>query len=409
MFARLARAVLVLAAVPLAAGVPTASSSAGARSGTLPLGAALGRALVSKNVDPARTAAIAVDLQTGHVIFRRNAQLALAPASTEKLSVALAALRLLGPGYRFRTQVEGAGELVRHEWRGDLVLVGYGDPTLDREDLEKLARDVASFGIRHVTGRVLGDESFYDTRRGAPGWKRSFVGIESPPLSALSVVGTGTRGGRSPAAAAAAAFEAALSRRHVRVSLPPQVGRAPADAFPLAIDLSEPLAEIVREMDRQSDNFVAEMIVKQLGAVLSGHGSTAAGVRVVRAALADAGAPLIGVRLADGSGLSLLDRTTVLTLVSVLRAGAADPGIRDAFLTSLAVAGVDGTLRDRLVRRATHGHVIGKTGTTDEASALAGFVRRRYVFAVVQNGSPVAWWSARRAQDRFVTVLARSG
>jgi D-alanyl-D-alanine carboxypeptidase len=52
--------------------------------------------------------------------------------------------------------------------------------------------------------------------------------------------------------------------------------------------------------------------------------------------------------------------------------------------------------------------VIAKTGTTSEASALAGFVRRRYVFAILQNGSPVDYWSARAAQDRFVKVLVRS-
>jgi D-alanyl-D-alanine carboxypeptidase/D-alanyl-D-alanine-endopeptidase (penicillin-binding protein 4) len=77
-------------------------------------------------------------------------------------------------------------------------------------------------------------------------------------------------------------------------------------------------------------------------------------------------------------------------------------------VTSLAVAGISGTLRDRLRRRPTRGRVIAKTGTTRAASALAGFVRRRYVFAILQNGSPVSYWSARAAQDRFVTVLARS-
>lgn len=51
--------------------------------------------------------------------------------------------------------------------------------------------------------------------------------------------------------------------------------------------------------------------------------------------------------------------------------------------------------------------MIAKTGTTNEASALVGFVRRRYVFAILQNGSPVDYWSARAAQDRFVTLLAR--
>ena len=161
-------------------------------------------------------------------------------------------------------------------------------------------------------------------------------------------------------------------------------------------------------MNRESDNFVAEMVLKELGASVARRGSTTAGSRVVRAALADAGVPVARVRIADGSGLSLRDRLTASTLVAILRAGADDLTIRDAFVTSLSVAGVSGTLEKRLARRPTRGRVIAKTGTTNAASALVGFVRRRYVFAVIQNGSPVPYWSARAAQDRFVTVLARS-
>jgi PBP4 family serine-type D-alanyl-D-alanine carboxypeptidase len=161
-------------------------------------------------------------------------------------------------------------------------------------------------------------------------------------------------------------------------------------------------------MNRESDNFVAEMLLKELGASIAGHGSTTAGASVVRSELAEAGVPLAGVRIVDGSGLSLRDRLTADALVAILRHGAADPSIRDAFVTSLSVAGISGTLEHRLDRRLTRGQVIAKTGTTNAASALAGFVRRRYVFAVLQNGFPVPYWSARAAQDRFVTVLARS-
>ena len=114
------------------------------------------------------------------------------------------------------------------------------------------------------------------------------------------------------------------------------------------------------------------------------------------------------MRIADGSGLSLRDRLTAVALVDILRAGARDPSIRDAFVTSLSIAGISGTLHERLGRRPTRGRVIAKTGTTNAASSLAGFIRRRYVFAVIHNGSPVPYWSARAAQDRFVTVLARS-
>jgi serine-type D-Ala-D-Ala carboxypeptidase/endopeptidase (penicillin-binding protein 4) len=373
-----------------------------------PLAAALERALATPGVAPSRTSALAVELRSGRVVFDVNARRALAPASAEKLAVSFAALRVLGTGYRFRTEVAGDGELVGQVWRGDLYLVGYGDPTLGLSDLEALAGEVRSWGIRRVTGRVVGDETHFDARRDAPGWRPSFLGDESAPLSALSVDDVDTRGANGSAAAAARAFRAALVRRGVAARGAAIAGRRPADFFPLAQDLSDPLAEIVRHLNRESDNFVAEMLLKELGASAARKGSTAAGAQVVLQVLAEAGVPVSGVRIVDGSGLSRLDRLTAASLVGILRAGAADPAIRDAFVDSLAVAGVSGTLERRLDRRATRGRVIAKTGTTSQASALAGFVRRRYVFAILQNGSPVPYWSARAAQDRFVTVLARS-
>jgi D-alanyl-D-alanine carboxypeptidase/D-alanyl-D-alanine-endopeptidase (penicillin-binding protein 4) len=114
------------------------------------------------------------------------------------------------------------------------------------------------------------------------------------------------------------------------------------------------------------------------------------------------------VRIADGSGLSHYDRSTVTALADIVRAGASDPTIGRVFVKSLAVAGMSGTLRDRLATRPTRGRVRAKTGTTNRASALAGLVGDRYVFAILHNGRPVPYWTARSAQDRFVQLLARS-
>jgi D-alanyl-D-alanine carboxypeptidase/D-alanyl-D-alanine-endopeptidase (penicillin-binding protein 4) len=360
------------------------------------------------NVDPARTGAVAVDLRTGRVVYSRNASLALEPASNEKVPVAYAALSLLGAGYRFHTEVVGTGSLDGATWNGNLFLRGFGDPTLQTSDLDALAAEVASWGIRRVNGAVVGDESWYDARRTAPGWRARFYIHESPPLSALVVARGWYRGrtSRSPALAAASLFRRALESKGVAVARPTRTGTLKQVGLPLASDVSAPLGRIVRFMGRESDNFTAEILVKELGASIAGRGTTAAGARIVRQALADAGVPLVGVRLADGSGLSVLNRLTAAALVELLEVALADPEIRDAFVASLAVAGVDGTLEDRMRARPARGRVVAKTGTTRGASALSGFVRGRYAFAVLQNGRPVSTYWARRAQDRFATVLA---
>ena len=157
----------------------------------------LERALRRPNVDPARTAALAVDLRTGGRLLAQPS-LALVPASNQKLPVAYTALALLGPGYRFHTEVVGTGSLVGDVWHGDLWLRGYGDPTLEPADLDALAAEVASWGIRRVDGAVIADESWFDARRTAPGWRARFYIGESPPLSAL-VVDRGWYRGRTSA------------------------------------------------------------------------------------------------------------------------------------------------------------------------------------------------------------------
>ena len=101
-----------------------------------------------------------------------------------------------------------------------------------------------------------------------------------------------------------------------------------------------------------------------------------------------------------------LDRQTVDALVGILVLAWDDPLLRGSFLSTLAVAGRSGTLEGRLRGPPTAGNVWAKTGTTRRSSALAGYVAGRYAFAVIQNGSPISSWWARRAQDRFVTVLA---
>ena len=371
---------------------------------------ALERALRVPNVSLAATGAVAIDLSTGETVYSRNGSLPLLPASNEKLAVTYAALTALGPGFRIETDVLGEGGQTGTTWHGDLVLKGYGDPTLSSADLALLARQVRDAGITRVTGRVLGDESWFDSRRTADGWKPVFYIEESPPLSAL-IVDRGRLGrytSHDPALAAALLFRGALVRAGVAVDGGAAHGTADEAAELLGAVDSPTLAAMVHWMDTVSDNFEAEMLLKELGAVQAGVGTTAAGAGVVMGLLARAGVPLQGVRLADGSGLSLLDRLTPTALVALLSAMWNDPEARLELLASLPVAGRTGTLHDRMRNGAATGVVRAKTGTTSNASALSGFVADRYVFAILQNGWPISSTWARLAQDRFVTVLASS-
>jgi serine-type D-Ala-D-Ala carboxypeptidase/endopeptidase (penicillin-binding protein 4) len=368
----------------------------------------LAKALAEPHVVPAQTGAVAVDLRNGRKVFTLNEGRGLLPASTEKLGVAFAALQILGPDFRIETDVLGEGRIDGATWEGNLVLKGFGDPTLSRAALRRLARGVRQFGIQRVTGSIVGDESYFDARRIVSGWKASYLIWESPPLSAL-IVDRGRYGGRvtaNPALVAALLFRAELRAAGVSVAGPARVARSGAADFPLAFVHSARLSALVRYMGVESDNFTAEMLLKQLGAQDGGHGTSAAGAVAVTAALRNAGVPLGGVRVVDGSGLSHLNRLTAASLVTLLQAAWSDPELRGSFLPILPVAGLSGTLRHRLQKPPVRGRVLAKTGTTNGASTLAGYVAGRYAFAVLHNGRPVSTWWARKAQDRFVTVLA---
>jgi D-alanyl-D-alanine carboxypeptidase/D-alanyl-D-alanine-endopeptidase (penicillin-binding protein 4) len=361
----------------------------------------LERALHVPHVSLAATGAVAVDLATGRTLYARNQALPLLPASNEKLAVTYAALTALGPEFRIETDV-------LEDDAGNVYLKGYGDPTLSSAQLTVLARQVRADGVTTISGFVYGDESWFDTRRTALGWKAAFYINESPPLSALIVdrgrVGRATS--YDPALAAAQLFRKALVRAGIKIAHGAAHGNAPASATLLASVDSPPLLAMLHWMDLESDNFYAEMLLKELGAVQAGAGTTAAGAGVVMGLLAQAGVPLAGVRLIDGSGLSLLDRLTPQALVSLLSTMWRDPELRFELLASLPVAGRSGTLDDRMRHSAAAGVVHAKTGTTSNASALSGFVGDRFVFSILQNGYPISFTWARVAQDRFATVLA---
>jgi D-alanyl-D-alanine carboxypeptidase/D-alanyl-D-alanine-endopeptidase (penicillin-binding protein 4) len=361
-------------------------------------------------VSPAQTGAVVVDLRTGQTLFASNANLSLRPASNEKLATTYAALTALGPSFRIETDVLGDGRESGATWLGNLILKGYGDPALTSAEIGSLARQVAATGIRHVNGRILGDESWFDARRTGVGWKARFYLHESPALSALIVNRgwTGSYETARPALMAAQLLRIDLRRAGVTVSGDTAIGVASTSAVELASVESPPLSALVRHMDVYSDNFYAEMLLKETGAVQGSGGTAAAGLAVTRRLLAAVGVPLAGVRMVDGSGLSLVDRWTPRALATLLQAMWRDPDLEPYLIRALPIAGETGTLQYRMRNGPAHGVVRAKTGTTDNSSALSGFVGTRYVFSILENGRPVRTRNAELSQNRFAQILARA-
>jgi D-alanyl-D-alanine carboxypeptidase/D-alanyl-D-alanine-endopeptidase (penicillin-binding protein 4) len=410
-------------AAGLAACVLLAPQPASAASVTGPRKAAA--ALVSRLASQMRVAgpfsgAHVVNLTDGRPVFRWRQGTPRTLASNTKLFTTAAALALFGTEGTLGTEVLGRGRLdVDGVWRGDLFLRGGGDPTFgsrrfarrmygSRATVDALAAALDDVGVRRVTGRVVGDESRFDSLRGGPdsGYGTSiWVG----PLSALAYNrGLADERGRSfqtdPPRFAAARLDDALGRRGIHVRRAPAAGRTPAGSEVVASVDSPPMGRLVRITNKGSDNFFAEMLLKGLARQASGRGTTAGGVNLVTRFARRLGA---GARLVDGSGLSRANRASPARVVRLLSAVERRDEFDD-FIESLPISGRDGTLWDRMRSGPARGRCSAKTGTLSNVSALSGYCEARsgdlYAFSILMNGVyPV---SARRLQDRMAQAIA---
>lgn len=353
----------------------------------------------------------------GQPVYSHRADQPLVPASTLKLVTAAVALDLLGADHRYRTRVVGTTAPQDGVLGGDLVLVGGGDPLLATNayryvagigpdqpmtSLDQLADEVAASGVKWVTGRVLGDETRYDTERSVRSWPQRFVDQgQSGPLSALTVDGGNVlrlpeEGERAevdrarsddPAGDAARVFTDLLRARGIRVEGEGATGAAPPDAPEVAAVESAPFTEPVRRLLEASDNQTAELIAKELGVRFGDGGTTAAGTAVVERRAAELGLGAQGFDAVDGSGLDPGNRVTCDQLLEVLdRSGGIDGDIGPY----LAVWGETGTLAGRDPAIPVAGRMRAKTGTLADVSSLAGYVpvddETVVTFAFVANG-----------------------
>lgn len=409
--------VIVLACLAPALGATSASAQG-------PLDEAALQAHLAHELSLAGTASggYVYDLSEGRLLFSSRANVPHPPASVEKLYTATTAIVRVGASARLRTSVLGSGHLeASGEWVGNLYLRGGGDPTFGSRafirshygglgaSVQTLAAELVRDGIRRVSGRIEGDESYFDSLRGEPSSGYAPDPYLEGTLSALAFNRGETgryRGRHAPAEYAAHRLALALRADHVSVSAKPAAAGAPPGASTLASVSSPTLSQLLSLMLPPSDNFFAETLVKDLGARFGGAGTTAAGASVVRSTISS----LLGIdpHIVDGSGLSREDLTAPEQVVSLLRylsTNATGAVIRDA----LAVAGHTGTLSDRMLHSAATGRCRAKTGTLTEVSNLAGYCEAAngHLVAFAFFDDAIAIETAHVLQDNMAISIAR--
>jgi D-alanyl-D-alanine carboxypeptidase/D-alanyl-D-alanine-endopeptidase (penicillin-binding protein 4) len=363
-----------------------------------------------------------VDLNTGVTLYAHNANVGRLPASVEKLYTTTTALQRFGARAAFRTSILGVGQQTASTYDGTLYLRGGGDPTFGAASfdaanygtgatMQQLVTSlVRSTGILAVHGAIVADESLFDSIRGTPATSEQPSFEVEGELSALIynrgwANPSGTVFYRQPARTAGQQLVSALRAAGVSVpaDTPVRAGITPPGAQLLTAVASPPLATLMALTNTPSDNFFAEMLLKDIGARFGGAGTTAAGAAVVQAQMASRFG--IDPRLDDGSGLSRYDVTTPAQVLTLLRGMS---GVAP-FTASLAVAGETGTLQDEMRHTVAQGRCRGKTGTLSDVSNLVGYCQARdghmLAFAFMMNGvNPDA---AHPIQDRMAEALAR--
>lgn len=209
-------------------------------------------------------------------------------------------------------------------------------------------------------------------RRGGPVWRR----ISNPPFYAGETL------------------KAMLAEQGIKVRGKVRLGTVPERLRPFYVDWSEPLSILVHTVNKWSQNHMSEMLLKTLGAELQGApGTWAKGVAVVEEMLAsEVGIPRGSFVMKNGSGLNDTNRISARQIVQVLAWAREQLLVAPELLTSLPVAGRDGTVRNRMGGTPAQGRIRAKTGTLQNVTALSGYATsvggRELAFAIMVNDYP---------------------
>ena len=319
------------------------------------------------------------DLDGDSAFYYHNHRQRMRPASTMKLMTAVTALDLYGGNHPFTTELRSRGTISGRTLYGDLICVGGMDPAFDGGDLQVFVDRIRSAGIDTICGRIVADRSMKDTLLLGEGWCWD---DDNPCLSPLLVSRKDNflqRFTHELQSAGIVIVDTLINKN----SLP--VGESWGGA-----SLSHSFDQILTRMMKQSDNLYAECMFYH-NALATSRPATQKNARTaVRQMIQRLGYDPARYRVADGSGLSLYNYVSAELLTSLLRYAWRSDRIREHLVPSLPLAGVDGTLKDRMQKSKAYRNVRAKTGTLTGISSLAGYLTaangHQFAFCIINQG-----------------------
>ncbi len=307
---------------------------------------------------------------------------------------------------------------------GSLYLKGYGNPLFNSSDLDLIVSKVKQMGITSITGDVIGDDSYFDDVYSRDDWITDEVAnVKLPPISALVVDRNRSISYRKkrkrmvaysvnikdPPSNAALLLSSKLKAAGISCNGSSK-GITPANISPI-YEHSLLLRNYISMVNKNSDNFMAECLFKIIGAESSGvEGNAFYSTQAILNFIDDNGIYKTGTSVVDGSGISRFDQVTAGAIGGLLEKMYFDIANFDDFYNSLSIAGVDGTLRHRLIGTAAEKNLHGKTGTLNGVSSLSGYVTNKkgddlivcFIFEFSRGGASMH----KHVQDEIIRILA---
>ncbi len=327
---------------------------------------------------------------TQDTVFKMDPDASMIPASNTKLFTTAAALSYLGGDFKISTKILiDKNDLKDGIINGNLYIKGYGNSTFTHYDLDSMVTKLKQLGIKKITGNVVGDDSYFDEIYSRDDWIRGEVAnVNLPPISAMVIdrnrFTTRKKVGRryryyirhveNPPLYIAQLLKKKLIAKGVTISGSAVKGITPTDVTELC-ESSVLLKDLIAMINKHSDNFMAECLFKTIGAEVSKkQGNSFYSTQAVLDFISDNNIFAKGTAVVDGSGISRFNQITPGAITGVLEKMYFDLPNYEDYYNSLSIAGVDGTLRDRMYGTLAEDNFHGKTGTLNGVSSVSGYL-----------------------------------
>ena len=321
---------------------------------------------------------VVYDLDDDTLLYNYQGDKLYRPASIQKVMTAVTALEHLGPDYSFNTTLYHTG-IINHDsiLQGNLYVVGGFDPLVNHLDIEAFAQAVVLSGIRHIEGGLIGNASLKDSLKWGSGWCwDDGMPILTPLLSE-----------RTDSFLVHLRRSLSIQGITIADTTDTLVSQAPDSVLTQIAVCRRPLMQIMDRMMKKSDNLHAEAVFYQLAATQAQQQPYATandGAKMLHKLIKEVGHQPTHYKMADGSGVSLYNYLSPRLMADVLRYASQHPDIYQHLRKSLPVAGIDGTLQNRMKKTSAYRRVFAKTGTLTGVTSLAGY-------AIAPNGHTLAF------------------